>query len=43
LEYAQKAMYQYRDEAFEILDTFEKNDAREALRALVNYVTDRKK
>lgn len=43
LEYAQKAMYDYRDSAFEILDTFENNEARESLRALVNYVTERKK
>jgi octaprenyl-diphosphate synthase len=43
LEYAQDAMYQYRAEAFEILDTFEKNEAREALRELVIYVTERKK
>ncbi len=43
LEYAQKAMYDYRNSAFEILDTFENNEARESLRALVNYVTERKK
>ncbi|MFK7950296.1 MAG: polyprenyl synthetase family protein [Saprospiraceae bacterium] len=43
LEYAQKAMYDYRKSAFEILDTFENNEARESLRALVNYVTERKK
>ena len=43
LEYAQKAMCDYRDSAFEILDTFEDNEARTALRALVNYVTERKK
>ena len=43
LDYAQKAMYEYRDSAFEILDTFEKSETREALRGLVNYVTERKK
>jgi octaprenyl-diphosphate synthase len=43
LAYAQKAMYEYRDSAFEILDTFEKSETREALRDLVNYVTERKK
>lgn len=43
LAYAQKAMYDYRDSAFEILDTFEESETREALRDLVNYVTERKK
>lgn len=43
LEYAQKAMYEYRDSAFEILDTFEPSDIRTSLRDLVNYVTERKK
>ena len=43
LEYAQKAMYDYRESAFKILDTFENNEARESLRELVNYVTERKK
>jgi octaprenyl-diphosphate synthase len=43
LKYAKKAMCDYRDSAFEILDTFEDNEARESLRALVNYVTERKK
>jgi octaprenyl-diphosphate synthase len=43
LDYAQKAMYEYRNSAFEILDTFEKSETREALRDLVNYVTERKK
>lgn len=43
LEYAQKAMYEYRDSAFEILDTFEPSEIRTSLRDLVNYVTERKK
>lgn len=43
LEYATKAMYHYREEAFKILDEFEDNDARTALKALVTYVTERKK
>lgn len=43
LDYARKAMYEYRDNAFKILDTFENSDVRESLRDLVNYVTEREK
>lgn len=43
LEYATKAMYEYRDKAFEILHSFPENDARQSLEDLVNYVVDRKK
>ena len=43
LEYAEKAMYNYREEAFEILHTFPKSDTRDALEDLVIYVTERKK
>lgn len=43
LEYAEKIMYQYRDAAFDILYTFPKNDIRDALENLVNFVTERKK
>lgn len=43
LEYARKAMYEYRDAAFEILHTLPDNPARIALQDLVTYVTDRKR
>ncbi len=43
LDYAQKIMNDYRDSAFEILDTFEPSEVRNSLRDLVNYVTERKK
>ncbi|MFT4664308.1 MAG: octaprenyl-diphosphate synthase [Gammaproteobacteria bacterium] len=43
LDYAMKAMYDYREQAFEILDTFEESEARTALRELVIYVTEREK
>lgn len=43
LEYAKQAMYQYRADAFEILHTFPKNEVRDSLEDLVNYVTERKK
>lgn len=42
LEYAEKIMLQYREEALEILNEFPDNPARTALNQLVNYVTDRK-
>jgi octaprenyl-diphosphate synthase len=43
LEYATKVMYDYRNQAFEILDTFEDSEARTALKELVIYVTEREK
>lgn len=43
LDYAQKAMYQYRDEAFELLRTFPPSEIRDCLEQLINYVTERKK
>lgn len=43
LEYATKAMFDYRDKAFEILHTFPEGEARQALEDLVNYVVQRKK
>jgi octaprenyl-diphosphate synthase len=43
LEYATKVMYDYRNQAFEILDTFEESEARTALKELVVYVTEREK
>ena len=43
IEYARNKMLEYRDEALEILHTFEKSEAREALQALVDYTIERKK
>lgn len=43
LAYAQDAMLRYRQAAFDILHTFPKTAARDALENLVMYVTERKK
>ena len=43
LEYAQKAMYRFREEAFEILHQFPDSEYRQALEELVIFVTERKK
>ena len=43
LEYAKEAMYRYRSDAFEILETFPPSPYRQALKDLVNFVTERKK
>jgi octaprenyl-diphosphate synthase len=43
LAYAQKAMYEYRDAAFEILHTFPESEVRSCLEELIIYVTERKK
>ncbi|MBL7826211.1 MAG: polyprenyl synthetase family protein [Saprospiraceae bacterium] len=43
IEYTRQAMYRYRQEAFDILDTFPDSPARESLRELLIYVTERKK
>ncbi len=43
LEYATKAMHEYRSAAFEILHSFPESPARKALEELVTFVTDRKK
>lgn len=43
LEYATSIMYQYRQEAFEVLDKFPPSEVRTALRDLITYVTERKK
>lgn len=42
LQYAEKAMLQYRDEAFTLLHQLPESDSRAALEDLVNYVVDRK-
>ena len=43
LDYAQNAMYEQRQEAFDLLHEFPESPAREALARLVGYVTERKK
>lgn len=43
IEYTREVMYAYRREAFTILDTFPESEARESMRQLVSFVTDRKK
>ena len=43
LEYAQKAMMNFKDKALGILKEFEQNDANNALAELVIYTTERKK
>jgi octaprenyl-diphosphate synthase len=43
LAYAREAMLRYRDEAAAILMQFEENDARTALRNLLDYVIEREK
>lgn len=43
IEYSTEAMYGYRQEAFDLLDAAPDSAAREALRALLAFVTERKK
>jgi len=43
LEYAQQAMYDYREQAFKLLHTLPFSPARESLEDLVIFVTERKK
>lgn len=43
LEYARGAMYQYRQEAFDLLDACPDGPARQSLRDLLVFVTDRKR
>lgn len=43
LEYAHKAMLEYKNKALEILNHFEQNEANRALADLVIYTTERKK
>ena len=43
LEYATERMLQYRDEALEILSQFEDSEAKESLKNLVLYTTERTK
>jgi octaprenyl-diphosphate synthase len=41
IEYATQKMYEYRDKALEILNSFQPSPARSALEELVRYTTDR--
>ena len=43
LEYAKKRMQEYHEEAVNILNDFEKNEANNSLRLLLDYVINRKK
>jgi octaprenyl-diphosphate synthase len=43
LAYAEMQMHKYRDEAFEILNTFPEQQARTSLEQLVRFTTERKK
>jgi len=43
MEYAEKAMYEYRTKAFEILHEFPESEVRQSLEDLVVFVTERKK
>jgi len=43
IEYATQAMYDYRDRAFDLLNTFTGSPSKTSLEELVRYVTERKK
>ena len=43
IQYTETVMLSFRQEAFEILDTFPESESRTALRDLVTFVTERKK
>ena len=43
MDYAREAMYRYREEAFSILDKFPDRPARQSLKDLVVFVTERKR
>jgi octaprenyl-diphosphate synthase len=43
LDYAREAMYRYRQEAFDILDTIPDSPARQSMRDLLIFVTERKR
>jgi octaprenyl-diphosphate synthase len=42
IEYTEKIMLRYRDEAFALLDNFPDTDVKQSIKMLVNYVTERK-
>ncbi|MBX2893357.1 MAG: polyprenyl synthetase family protein [Saprospiraceae bacterium] len=43
IQYAQEAMYRYRQEAFDLLDAVPESPARQSLKDLLMYVTERKR
>ena len=43
LEYAQQAMYEYREKAFQLLDRLPDNEASRSMKDLITFVTERKK
>lgn len=43
LVYAEKMMKKFQSEAFDLLDEFPENQSRESIRALIKYVSERKK
>lgn len=43
IQYTEQVMLKFRQEAFDVLDTFPDSEARQALRELVLFVTERKK
>jgi octaprenyl-diphosphate synthase len=43
LEYAEKAMHNYHDEAVELLNQFNDNEAKNSLILLLDFVVNRKK
>ncbi|MBC7777874.1 MAG: polyprenyl synthetase family protein, partial [Phycisphaerae bacterium] len=43
LDYAREAMYRYRQEAFDLLDAAPESSARQSLRDLLVFVTERKR
>lgn len=43
VEYAEKAMYKYRQDSFDLINQLEESDAKSSLIAMINYVTERKK
>lgn len=43
LQYAQQKMLEYQQQALDILDHFNDNDTKEALKRLISYVTERNK
>jgi len=43
LEYAKGIMYDYRQKAFDLIDTLPQNEATQSMRDLITYVTERKK
>ena len=43
IEYSEKVMYRFRQEAFDLLDTIPDSPARRAMRDLLIFVTERKK